>query len=580
MTSEDQNRLPAGIYQKLFEYAADPIFVLDLAEGNFIEANQAACDHLGYGREELLRMGPEHIDDAATLEKVPERVAQLKKGLPLTFEATHIHRNGTHIPVEMHIRPIEHEGRVFALNICRNITERKQREIEYQTIVQATTDGFWIVSASDARILEVNEAYCKMIGYTRDEMLSMHISDLEAVESPEETGAHIRKVMETGHDFFETKHRRKDGHIIEVEVATSYSGMRGGVLFAFVRDISERKQVKRSLIESEEKFRQLFEKAPVGIAMARQDQKIFIANAAFCRMFGHTQEELRHLTITDLTHPDYRDKTRHLATGVLQGDIPVYAFEKRYLRKGGETFWGRIVATEVGGEAPQARYIMGIVEDITARIEEETHRQSENIKQKEMLVRAIHHRIGNGLQRIIGLLRQYVSGHPEMAEVTNRAIGMIYSVATIHGMQSSSASEEVDLAALMENIISKCGCRITFSNELISPVFLNKDQAVPVALALNELVGNACKHCSINSSIAISLKANESRVAITIANHFDSSRIAVMGGGKGLNLVKLLLPKESANILITQTGNVFLIELTFTYPLVTFGSHAGNRDHP
>ena len=482
----------------------------------------------------------------------------------------------------MHIRLIEREGKTLALNICRNITERKQSELEYRTIVQTTTDGFWIVRASDARILEANEAYCKMVGYTRDELLSMRIPDLEAAESPEEIKAHTRKAMETGHDFFETKHRHKDGHIVEIEVSASYSSLRGGVFFSFMRDISERKQVKKTLVESKEKFRQLFEKAPVGIAMARQDQKIFIANAAFCKMFGYTQEELRHLTITDLTHPDYRDKTLHLATGLLEGDIPVYSFEKKYLRKDGEIFWGRIIATEISGDTPQTRHIMGIVEDITMRVEEDAYRLSETNQQKEKLVRGIHHRIGNSLQGVVGLLRRYVSSHPEMVEVANIAINMIYSVATIHGMQSRSALEEIDLAALMESINSTCKCPTTYSNELTSPVLLNKNQAVPVALALNELVANACKHSSANSTVAIGLKASEPHVAITIANHFDSSRIAVMGGGKGLNLVKLLLPKESANILITQAGNIFSVELTFTCPLVTFGSHTNtsNRDRP
>ena len=156
---------------------------------------------------------------------------------------------------------------------------------------------------------------------------------------------------------------------------------------------------------------------------------------------------------------------------------------------------------------------------------------------------------------------------------------MIYSVATVHGMQSRSASEEVELATLLENINGKCGCPIICSNELASPVWLNNDQAVPVALALNELVANACKHCSANSSIAVSIKANESRAFITIANHFDDSRIAVAGSGRGLSLVRLLLPEKSASILVTQAGDIFSVELTFTSPLVTFGSHTANRDH-
>ena len=178
-----------------FDFAADPIFVLDIA-GNFIEVNQAACDHIGYSREELLQMHPGDIDDPESRALLPGRFAQLKREGGATFESVHIHRSGRHIPVEMHIRLFERDGKNYILNICRDISERKLKEFEYQTIVQTTTDGFWIASARDARFLDVNEAYCRMVGYSRDELLSMHIFDLEAIESSEQTAAHIKMVME------------------------------------------------------------------------------------------------------------------------------------------------------------------------------------------------------------------------------------------------------------------------------------------------------------------------------------------------------------------------------------------------
>ena len=78
MTSEDQHGLPAGIYRQLFEYAADPILILDFA-GNFIEANQAACDHLGYSREELLHMRPEHLMTQLPARKFPSGWRNLKE---------------------------------------------------------------------------------------------------------------------------------------------------------------------------------------------------------------------------------------------------------------------------------------------------------------------------------------------------------------------------------------------------------------------------------------------------------------------------------------------------------------------
>ncbi|MBI4938775.1 MAG: PAS domain S-box protein [Nitrosomonadales bacterium] len=699
MANENTDRLAADVYRQLFEYAADPIFILD-TEGNFIEVNRAACDHVGYSRNELLRMRPEHIDDDASRARIPERMAQLKRERQATFEAVHVHRNGTHIPVEMHIRWIECGGKTLSLNICRNIAERKQREIEYRTIVETATDGFWVVRASDARILEVNEAYCRMFGYTRDELLSMHVSDLEAVESPEEVEAHIRKVMETGHDFFETAHRHKDGHLVEIETSVSYSSLRGGIFFSFMRDISarkrwiaeivrsrneieslynnapcgyhsldwqgriirvnqteadwlgyqrdemigrkitefqtppsagqfardfprfkceghvknievdmvrkdgsiltallssaavydargnyvmnrttmlditERKLAEIKLCDSEERFRALFEKSPIGIGISAEDKKIELANPALCRLFGYTPEELRHLTVIELTHPDYLHETRQNVDALFGGLMPSYSVEKKYLRKGGEPFWGRAIATEIMSSIPGKRYAMALVEDITVRVEQEERRLAEIQEQKNVLVREVHHRIKNNLQGVVGLLRQYAASHPELAGAIDAAAGKIYSIAAIHGLQARVLSEEVNLALLVEQIIGALECPIELSDDLLCPAVLNKDEAVPIALILNELVTNACKHSATRECsaacrpITVRLSGDGTGVAVAIANSFDGSGGENAHRGSGLNLVNSLLPKESAHLEIKRCDGIFLVELELFPPIV------------
>jgi len=270
-----------------FDFAADPIFVLDIA-GNFIEVNQAACDHIGYSREELLQMHPGDIDDPESRALLPGRFAQLKREGGATFESVHIHRSGRHIPVEMHIRLFERDGKNYILNICRDISERKLKEFEYQTIVQTTTDGFWIASARDARFLDVNEAYCRMVGYSRDELLSMHIFDLEAIESSEQTAAHIKMVMESKHDFFETQHRHKQGHLVQIEASVSYSETRGGVFFVFVRDISVRKHYENKLALAAS----VFNASSASILITDADNRIVSVNPAFTTITGYEPDEV------------------------------------------------------------------------------------------------------------------------------------------------------------------------------------------------------------------------------------------------------------------------------------------------
>lgn len=278
---------PAEIRKLAFDYAADPIFILDMG-GKFIEVNQAACDYTGYSREELLRMHPGDLDDTESRALIPARFAQIKKDRQATFEAVHIHRSGRRIPVEMHIRLIERDGKDYTLNICRDISERKLKELEYQTIVQTTTDGFWIANAQDARILDANEAYCRMIGYSRDELLSMHIFDVEVNESAEETPAHTKTIMTSKHDFFETRHRHKQGHLIQIEASVSYSELRGGVFFVFVRDISARKRHEEELALAAS----VFNASSASILITDADNRIVSVNPAFTAITGYEPHEV------------------------------------------------------------------------------------------------------------------------------------------------------------------------------------------------------------------------------------------------------------------------------------------------
>jgi len=118
------------------------------------------------------------------------------------------------------------------------------------SILETTKDGFWRLDIH-GRLLSVNPAYCRYSGYTREELLQMRITDLEAQESPLDTANHRQRIVSDGSDLFETRHRRKDGSAWPVEVSVSYrplSGPRGeGEFFVFLRDITSRKEAEREL---------------------------------------------------------------------------------------------------------------------------------------------------------------------------------------------------------------------------------------------------------------------------------------------------------------------------------------------
>ena len=116
----------------------------------------------------------------------------------------------------------------------------------YKLIVDAAMDGFWMTDEM-GNLQEANEAYAKMSGYSIDELVKMNISQLEAKEkSKEEVEAHIAKVVAQGADRFETRHRHKDGHEIEVEVSATFMA-ESRQFFVFCHDITERKAAEEEI---------------------------------------------------------------------------------------------------------------------------------------------------------------------------------------------------------------------------------------------------------------------------------------------------------------------------------------------
>lgn len=176
----------------------------------------------------------------------------------------------------------------------------ENEEERYKTIVRSTLDGFWLIDAQ-GQLLDVNDAACELSGYRREELLTMHVSDLEASETPEETARHIQKVIACGSDRFETRHLRKDGHIFDIEVSTNFLAINGGRFFSFMRDISARKR-------AEEEIRLkalLLDNVNDSVFLADQLGNIHYVNETACRILGYTQQEICGLNLRALDSTEY-----------------------------------------------------------------------------------------------------------------------------------------------------------------------------------------------------------------------------------------------------------------------------------
>ena len=312
--AEEALRESESRYRELFESSSDALFLIDTATDRIVEANDIAASLYGYSRDEL--RARKATDMSAEPEDTHRRTqdARAEPGqvfrIPLRL---HRKKDGTVFPVEITARAFARRERVLLLVSCRDITERKRAEQalrdseeRHRTVLETAMDGFWLVD-TQGRLLQVNDAYCRMTGYSMCELLAMSIPDLVPGETAADTAAHIRHIMARGEVRFESRHRRKDGGVFEVEVSAQYRATGGGRIVVFLRDITERKRIEETLRNNEMRLRAILDATPFPIALVDvEDNVIDFWSRSALTLFGHTAptaEEWYRIAYPD---PDYR----------------------------------------------------------------------------------------------------------------------------------------------------------------------------------------------------------------------------------------------------------------------------------
>jgi PAS domain S-box-containing protein len=238
-----------------------------------------SCERVtGYTREEFiadpgLLVRIVHAEDRHLMERHLREIADRipdPDGTEVDFRI--VRRDGEIRWIAHHCRAIfGRNGESMGRRIGnRDVTERKQAEKEltnsrnrYQGILHNMTDAYWRVDPG-GRIVEANLAISKMHGYSIEELLRMSVSDFEVIESEEDTRKRIETIKREGHDIFESKHRCRDGRIIDVEISVNVSLDDPGHVDAFHRDITQRKQAAEKIQKSERHLRESQQVAKLG----------------------------------------------------------------------------------------------------------------------------------------------------------------------------------------------------------------------------------------------------------------------------------------------------------------------------
>lgn len=328
-----------------------------------------------------------------------------------------------------------------------------------------------------------------------------------------------------------------------------------------------RKRADDALAESARRFRAVFDNAAVGIARASLDGRITEINAEFCRIIGYSAEEVLSvgLTYQQLTFPDDLESDLAQVQALLDGVSDRYAMEKRYVRKDGGVVWANLSVQVVRRAAGEPWYFIGAVTDISSRKHaEELLRAS--LAEKEVLLKEVHHRVKNNMAVVTSLLRlqEKRTGTVEVKEALRDAQGRVMTMALVHETVYQSASlagVELDklLRRIGDSLVRIYGSRALLRVEA-EPIHVVLDQAVPLGLAITELLTNSFKYAfpdGRRGNIVVSARRNGDGIDLRISDDGVGLSANVDWGTShtlGLGLVRALVTEQLGGTLEVGPG--------------------------
>ena len=234
--------------------------------------------------------------------------------------------------------------------------------LQNKLLFNSAADGIHILD-TEGNVVQVTDSFCKMLGYTAEEMSKMNVAQWEANRTQDELKEilkHQTKIVK----IFNTKHRHRDGHLIDVEISMIKVALESQtVFFASARDITKRLQIEKSLKESEEKYKRLVDFAPTPI-MVHQDGRFVAVNQETIELFGAKNEsELLGTLVIDRVHPDFVNTVKKRINDITIEGKRAPVLEEKLFRLDGTIIDAEVSAVPISYKGRSAVQI--VIRDIT-----------------------------------------------------------------------------------------------------------------------------------------------------------------------------------------------------------------------
>lgn len=436
--------------------------------------------------------------------------------------------------------PVCERGELIgAVMIAHDITERKKAEEalkkseeKYRQLIERLCEGIWVID-ENAYTTFVNSPMAEMLGYTAEEMIGKHL-----FEFMDDRGVKICKhYLERRRQGIVEQHEfefcKKDGTRIYTTLETSpvyddngnYTGAIAGVM-----DITDRKKAEELLRESEELYRKLMQTSPDAVAVTDLEGHLTHVSEKMLALHrvDHADELLGKSVFTLVAPKDHEKAMKTLEKTLKEGVVE--NVEYTMVKKDGSTFIGELNAAVIKDAEGNPKAVIATVRDITEKKRAEEQIKT-SAKEKEILLREIHHRVKNNLQIISSLLNLQAEHikDSQYTEMLKDSRHRIRSMALIHEkLYQSENLARIDFSEYITSLVTGLawsyrggGGNVAVKTE-VEDIAVGIDTAIPCGLIINELVSNALKHafpddkkgeilvrvCSVNGTIELTVKDN------------------------------------------------------------------------
>jgi len=374
---EDALKSSEQQYRKIIESITDPIQVVN-KEMEIIYLNPAFVTWL-----ESLGLNT-NIKNKSILEAFPFLTAQVieeynqvfaSSEILVTLEDTNIDGK-TYLTETLKIPIINQEKVVQVITIIRDITKRETMEQQFfeseeklRSFMDAATDSFTLWD-SELNLIDINQSALDIYGIEtiKEKMLGKNMLDF--VSNPKNVEIY-KNVLKTGIPLTLERiaaSQKFGNRIFSVKAFKVADGL--GLI---TTDITKRKMIEDELKENEEKFRSIFENAPIGMALTDLDFGLTQVNDAFCHMLGYPKSDLTQMSIFDIKHPDQKSKNNSFLEKMAKQSISLYNTELKFIKNLKNTpVWARTTIITLQNEENAPIYYLLICEDITAEKDKET----------------------------------------------------------------------------------------------------------------------------------------------------------------------------------------------------------------